>query len=128
MMPMARRPTRASKPSRSGCPITTTLEHVGDKWTLILIRDMLMGKGRYGEFLESPEGIPTNILADRLKRMETVGLISKHPYQHRPPRYEYRLTPMGRGLIPALQDICRWANAHFPGTWIPPQAFMDLRP
>ncbi len=114
--------------SRSDCPIATTLDYVGDKWTLVLIRDMVTGKRRYGEFLDSPEGIPTNILANRLKRMEAVGLIFKHPYQHKPTRYEYRLTPMGRGLLPVMQDVCRWANAHFPGTWIPPQAFMDLRP
>jgi DNA-binding HxlR family transcriptional regulator len=116
------------KRSRSGCPISTTLDHVGDKWTLILIRDMVMGKTRYGAFLESPEGIPTNILADRLKRMETAGLVEKHAYQDRPTRFDYRLTPMGRGLVPVLQEICKWADVHFPDTWTPPPAFMAFRP
>ncbi|MBT3767855.1 MAG: helix-turn-helix transcriptional regulator, partial [Rhodospirillales bacterium] len=54
---------------RSGCPISTTLDILGDKWSLIIIRDMLTGKSRYGEFQDSPEGIPTNILAARLKRL-----------------------------------------------------------
>ena len=55
---------------RSGCPIATTLDMIGDKWTLVLIRDMLVSKKRYQEILASPEGITTNILASRLKRME----------------------------------------------------------
>jgi DNA-binding HxlR family transcriptional regulator len=74
--------------TRSGCPIAATLDLVGDKWSLVIVRDMLMGKRRYGEFLASPEGITTNILADRLKRMEDLGLISKAPYQKHPPRYD----------------------------------------
>ena len=126
------RSTKKTDPSpstiRSGCPIATTLDLVGDKWTLILIRDMLTGKSRYSEFLASPEGIPTNILANRLKRMEAAGLIAKRPYQTKPPRFEYQPTAMGRGLIPVLQNICQWANAHIPGTWVPPRSFMELRP
>jgi DNA-binding HxlR family transcriptional regulator len=114
--------------ARSACPIATTLDLMGDKWTLILIRDMLTGKSRYGEFLGSPEGIPTNILANRLKRMEAIGLIAKHPYQSRPPRFAYRLTAMGRGLLPLLHEICIWANANFQNTWTPPREFMELRP
>ncbi len=123
-----RRARRAIKPYRSGCPIATTLDLVGDKWTLVLIRDMMTGKGRYGEFLASPEGIPTNILASRLKDMEVAGLISKRPYQTNPVRNVYVLTPKGDGLITVLQDICRWANRHVPGTWTPPRAFMERRP
>ncbi len=126
------RSTKKSDPSpsatRSGCPIATTLDVLGDKWTLILIRDMLAGKSRYSDFLGSPEGIPTNILANRLKRMEAAGLVAKRPYQTKPPRSEYLLTAMGRGLIPVLHDICQWANAYIPGTWVPPRDFMELRP
>lgn len=109
---------------RSPCPIATTLDIVGDKWTLVIVRDLLTGKRRYGEFLASPEGIPTNILADRLKRLTAAGLVEKRPYQDRPVRYEYRLTGKGTGLHPVLQEICRWANRHFPGTWPPPESFM----
>lgn len=109
---------------RSGCPIATTLDMIGDKWTLVLIRDMLVGKKRYQEFLTSPEGITTNILASRLKRMEEIGLISKSLYQDHPPRSEYVLTELGQSLHPVLQSICRWANAQIPDTWTPPASFM----
>ncbi len=112
---------------RSLCPIATTLEIIGDKWTLVVVRDLLTGKRRYGEFLASPEGIPTNILADRLKRLELEGLIEKQPYQQRPLRNEYVLTDKGTGLLPVLQEICRWGNRYFPGTWTPPASFMEMR-
>ena len=113
--------------TRSGCPIATTLDLVGDKWTLVIVRDMLTGKRRYTEFLESPEGIPTNILADRLRRMEALDLVSKTPYQSNPPRYAYTLTRRGETLLPVLQSMCRWANAEFPNTWTPPDSFMERR-
>ena len=112
---------------RSGCPIATTLDLVGDKWSLVIVRDMLTGKKRFGEFLRSPERIPTNILANRLKRMEGAGLIAKEPYQEHPVRHEYGLTSKGDSLLPVLQAVCRWANRHFPDTWIPPESFMARR-
>ncbi len=110
--------------ARSGCPIASTLDRVGDRWSLIIVRDMATGKSRFGQFLDSPERITTNILTDRLLRLEHVGLIEKRPYQLRPRRFEYVLTDMGRALLPVLQEICRWANAHIPGTWVPPESFM----
>ncbi len=109
---------------RSPCPIATTLDVVGDKWSLVIVRDMLNGKKRFKDFLSSPEGIPTNILTARLKRMEQTGLITRRPYQNRPPRFEYELTARGETLLPVLQEMCRWANAQAPGTWTPPEAFM----
>lgn len=112
---------------RSPCPIATTLDLVGDKWSLVLVRDMINGKSRYGEFLDSPEGIPTNILADRLKRMTNLGLIEKKPYQERPRRHAYILTAMGESLLPVLQEICKWGNRHIDGTWAPPAEFMRVR-
>lgn len=114
---------------RSGCPIATTLDIVGDRWTLVILRDMLNGKAKYSEFLTSPERITTNVLADRLLKMEAAGLIEKHPYQTRPERFDYALTPKGRGLHPVVREMCRWANQHVPGTWTPPESFMrDQRP
>ncbi|MBT3550934.1 MAG: helix-turn-helix transcriptional regulator [Rhodospirillaceae bacterium] len=113
--------------ARSPCPIASTLDLVGDRWTLVVIRDMLNGKSRYNEFAASPEGIPTNILAERLKRLTESGLAEKHLYQEHPPRFEYRLTHKGAELLPVLQEICRWANVHIPDTWIPPTAFMRKR-
>ena len=117
----------AGPPGRSGCPIATTLDFVGDKWSLVIVRDMVNGKARFGEFLESPEGIPTNILADRLKRMEGNGLISKKPYQERPRRFAYGLTEKGLSLLPVVQSMCLWANRHYPHTWTPPESFMKSR-
>ncbi|MCG8510344.1 MAG: helix-turn-helix transcriptional regulator [Rhodospirillales bacterium] len=115
------------EPARSPCPIAVTLDLVGDRWTLILIRDMITGKSRYGEFLESPEGITTNILANRLRRMEETGLVEKTPYQAHPPRYAYSLTERGESLLPVLQEICRWANGTFADTWTPPGSFMKRK-
>lgn len=117
-----------SQKFRSPCPIATTLDLVGDRWTLIILRDLLTGKTRYSEFLSSPERITTNILADRLDRMESAGLIAKAPYQQRPVRYAYALTEMGRALHPMLREICRWANRFVPATWTPPSSFMEEHP
>jgi len=70
--------------NRSMCPVSCVLDLLGDKWTLLLVRDLLLGKGSYTEFQQSPEGIPTNILAERLKRLQLAGIIEKLPYQERP--------------------------------------------
>ena len=112
---------------RSGCPIATTLDIVGDRWTLVILRDMLSGKRRYSEFLDSPERITTSVLADRLSLMEAAGLVEKSVYQTRPKRFDYVLTAKGRGLLPVVQEMCRWANRYMPGTWNPPKSFMALR-
>ncbi|MEM9571011.1 MAG: helix-turn-helix domain-containing protein [Pseudomonadota bacterium] len=111
---------------RSGCPIATTLDYIGDRWTLVIVRDLLNGKKRYSEFLESPERITTNVLADRLSKLERSGLAEKSLYQARPKRFEYQLTAMGKDLLPILHAMCRWGNAHVPDTWEPPQSFMSL--
>ena len=95
---------------RSGCPIATTLDILGDRWTLVILRDMVTGKSRFSEFLDSPERITTNVLTDRLAQMEQAGLVTKVPYQQRPKRYRYELTEMGRGLHPVLQEISRWVR------------------
>jgi len=107
---------------RSVCPITNTLDVVGDKWTLIIIRDLFLGKRLYQEFLSSPEGISTNILADRLQRLEKAGLIGKAAYQHSPTRYQYTLTEKGMDLKPVLEAMLRWAEKYIPGVErFPPQ-------
>jgi DNA-binding HxlR family transcriptional regulator len=107
---------------RSTCPIANVLDIVGDKWTLLVVRDLLiLGKRRYGEFQNSPEAIPTNILADRLKRLEAAGLITKELYQDNPPRAEYFLTRKGADLGPVLQAMGQWGVRHIPGVVIPEQ-------
>jgi len=101
---------------RSSCAIANTLDLVGDKWSLLVIRDMLHGKKTYGELLDSPEGIPTNILADRLKRLEEAGVIVSAAYQERPVRYAYTLSEKGTALGDILLGLVRWGKTHIPGT------------
>jgi len=85
-------------------------------WTLLVIRDLFGGKTRYGDFLASGEKIPTNILADRLKRLEREGVIESSRYREHPPRYEYHLTAGGRELGRAVDALATWGLGHFPGT------------
>ena len=101
---------------RSDCPLACVLDVMGDKWTLLIVRDLFHGKHRFSEFLQSGEDIKTNILAERLKRLEKAGLVKKSPYQNNPPRYEYHLTKTGSNLFPIIESFVKWARAHIPGT------------
>jgi DNA-binding HxlR family transcriptional regulator len=103
-------------PRRSDCAVANTLERIGDRWSLLLVRDMLAGKSTYGQFLESPEGIPTNILAERLKRLERNGIITRSAYQEHPVRYAYALTASGRQLGGILRAVATWGLEHIPKT------------
>ena len=105
---------------RSPCPIAVTLDVLGDRWTLLLARDLLFfGKRRFGDFAGGAEAIPTNILTDRLKRMTAEGLVERVRYQDRPARYEYLPTEKLRDLKPVLLEIVHWGNRHYPGTYRP---------
>lgn len=101
---------------RSPCPIANTLDILGDKWTLLVIRDLFAGKSTYSELQSSPESIPTNILANRLKRLADFGIIEKTPYQQRPLRHAYRLTDKGNSLGPVVKAIAEWGNKNIAGT------------
>lgn len=110
----------ASASKRSNCPIATTLDLLGDKWTLLILRDIgLFGRHRNKDFQQAAEGIPSNILASRLKSMVTNGLLQKRLYQNHPPRYEYHLTAAGRDLIPVIKAMAAWAKTHVDGVEIP---------
>ena len=110
---------------RSECPVTNTLDLIGDKWTLLVIRDMLfLKKKSFSKFLESPEGIATNILTERLKRLEEYGIIEKRPYPKAPVRYEYILTRRGEDLRSLLMEMIRWGNTHIEGTIVPPKKIL----
>jgi DNA-binding HxlR family transcriptional regulator len=102
--------------ARSACAVANSLDILGDKWSLLVVRDLLHGKSTYGELALSPERIPTNILADRLKRLETAGIVSSTPYQERPVRYAYALTPKGSALGEVLLAYVRWGKQHIAGT------------
>lgn len=98
---------------RSECPICVGLDVFGDKWSLLVIRDMLFnGKNSFGDFLKSGEKIATNILADRLELLECAGIISKKPHPENKTRIVYRLTPKGIDLAPVLLEIIAWSGKH----------------
>lgn len=105
-------PRRPSSP-RSGCPISLALELLGDPWTLLVVRD-LMFKGRhtFAALLAGGEGIATNILADRLSRLETAGVLTKTASPTDARRYTYRLTEKGIALAPTLVELVLWSAAH----------------
>ena len=113
---------------RSCCPITNVLDTLGDKWTLLVIRDLVLGKRRYQEFLSSPERIASNILADRLTKLEAAGLVTRRAYQQKPTRHEYLLTKKGKGLEPVLEAIIVWGQKHYSGTKVFPTVKQRDRP
>ena len=109
---------------RSDCPISFALDTFGDKWSLLIIRDLMFkGKKYYGEFSQSDEKISTNILAERLERLETGGLISKARDSRNLSKYEYRLTPKGRDLLPVLLDVIAW-SAKYDADTAAPKSFI----
>jgi len=114
------------KKRRSRCPVTFALDQVGDKWSLLVVRDlMFLGKRTYGEFLESGEGIATNVLADRLKCLETEGLVEKIRDPENKRRYLYSLTGKGLDLAPVLLEMVRWSAKYDADTGTPKE-FLDM--
>lgn len=110
------------------CPLAHSLTILGDRWSLLVLRDVIEGKHRYGEFSESREGIPSNILASRLRKLVGEGLLKKVAYQERPTRYEYRLTKKGAELLPVLQAFARWGDKYYEVCYAVPDAFLKLTP
>jgi DNA-binding HxlR family transcriptional regulator len=102
--------------ARSVCPVACTLDVLGDKWTLLVIRDLFCGKARFKEFAASPEKIATNILADRLARLESAALVERFPAPADEGREAYRLTAKGQSLRPVLKAVTDWGLANIPGT------------
>ena len=121
---MARTVTRrpAVRPRRSLCPVSCTLDAIGDRWSLLVVRDLMRGKRRYAEFLESSEGIPTNILADRLKRLQVSGIVTSQRYSSHPVRLEYHLTAKGEDLRPMMRAMVEWGVRHAGARMPPPLA------
>lgn len=112
-MPFQREGLSVTKKNRSTCPIAVALDMLGDRWSLIVVRDLMMAKSlTYGELAECSEGITTNILADRLKKLTAEGIVDKTPYQTKPVRYAYSLTAKGLGLKPIMCAIVTWAHEH----------------
>ena len=113
---------------RSHCPISVALDIFGDRWSLLLIRDMLLlGKATYGEFLQSGERIATNILADRLQRLEAMKIIESRDDPENLRRTIYTLTPKGRDLAPVLVEVILWSAKHEPPPVCPETAEVRKR-
>ena len=111
---------------RSNCPISCTLDLIGDKWTLVVMRDMLfLKKSRFEEFLDSPEKISTNILTDRLHKLEAAGLVVKEPYSNHRLRMAYTATEKGKSLIPLLKHMVEWGLANIEETSAKPPSKSD---
>ncbi len=103
------------------CSVARALEAIGDRWTMLVIRDAFVGVRRFDEFQERL-GIARNVLTDRLSRLVDEGILEKHEYQERPQRFEYRLTPKGVDLFPVLVSLMKWGDRHAPEENGPPLA------
>ena len=100
---------------RSDCPISSSLDIFGDKWSLLIIRDLMFAKEcTYGDFLKAPEGIATNILASRLQALEENKIIEKLEHPESKAKVLYRLTKKGIDLLPIMIEINLWAEKYFP--------------
>ena len=99
---------------RSECPISSSLDIWGDKWSLLIVRDLMFAKEcTYGDFLKSDEKIATNILASRLLTLETIGIITKHDHPESKAKVLYKLTKKGVDLLPLMLEINIWADKYF---------------
>ena len=96
---------------RSPCPVAFSLDIFGDRWTLLVIRDLFCGRTRFKDFVASPEGIPTNILTERLERLLARGVIEQIPAEDGTKRLAYRLTKKGKALGPVLRAMRDWGLA-----------------
>lgn len=120
-MPKAKASKRALKvpepnSRRSPCPVSCALDVFGDRWTLLVIRDLMLGRSRFKDFVSSPEGIPTNILSDRLERLLESGIVRQIPTSDSGKRMAYELTEKGEALRPVLKSLRDWGLAWEPST------------
>lgn len=100
------------------CPVARTLDIVGERWTLLILRDAFNGVRRYDDFAARLP-IARNVLARRLQKLVARGILSRVPYQDHPPRYEYRLTPAGMDLYPVIVTLVQWGNRYCMGETVP---------
>lgn len=114
---------------RSDCSIARTLELAGDKWTLLIVRDLMWhGKQTFQAIQDSAEHIPSNILSERLKRLTDWGLVRRTAYQQNPVRYTYSLTDKGKALEPVLLAVMAWGHRHLGGGRYDPKSRKSWKP
>ena len=104
------------KESRSCCPIACTLDIIGDRWTLLVIRDLILGRTHFKEFIQSPEKIATNILSSRLEKLVEHKLVERYPSETSSGKDAYRLTKKGQTLKPLIKSITKWGLENIDGT------------
>lgn len=104
------------KETRSCCPVACTLDIIGDRWTMLVIRDLVLGRSHFKEFMASPEKISTNILASRLEKLLEYDMVERFPSPSVPGKEAYRLTKKGKSLKPLLKSIVAWGLANIEGT------------
>jgi DNA-binding HxlR family transcriptional regulator len=110
---------RSDQPKRSTCPISFALEIFGDRWTLLVLRDLLLkSRRRYRELLAGEEGIATNVLADRLRRLEQKGLIRKEQDQQDARQYVYKPTRLAVSVVPMLIEMTVWGARNSKDTTV----------
>ena len=102
------------------CSVARALEVLGDRWTLLVIRDAFLGVHRFDDF-QRDLGVARNVLSDRLARLVDDGLLERHRYQERPARFEYRLTEKGVALWPAIVTLMRWGDRYYAPPAGPPR-------
>jgi len=113
---------------RSYCPVTFALDIIGDRWALLIIRDIIFfGKSNFGDFAKSPEGIATNILTDRLKRLEEQNIIAKNPDENNLSKYVYSLTDKGLDLLPIMVEMILFSEKHDLETAAPKSTLKKIR-
>ena len=94
------------------CPVETTPRLIGNKWEVLVLRDLMPGTKRFGELKQSIGGISQKVLTSKLREMEADGLVERHVFAEVPPRVEYSLTPLGRTLKPVLDAMEQWGTAY----------------
>lgn len=94
------------------CPVETTLTLIGDKWKVLILRDLMPGTKRFGELKKSVGNVSQKVLTAQLRAMEASGLVNRKVYAEVPPRVEYSLTELGKSLKPILDSMCAWGKAY----------------
>lgn len=94
------------------CPVASTLDLVGDRWTLLVVRDLLRGRSKFSELRDTVEGVPPAILSARLKSLEEAGVVVKRQYQDRPARFAYQLTAKGHALGVVVGAMAQWGEQY----------------
>ncbi len=116
-----------SRKVRSECPIANALDLIGDRWTLLVLRDLIFyRRHEFGEILNGGEGIATNVLSDRLERLCGAGLVARFRHPTNGKKYLYRATETAVDLLPMMIELVIWGAQHLPAVRVPPERMAPL--